>query len=291
MLRRLALLGALSIVIVACSSASSEPLPEEEDVGVAAAELTTADAVARAEQWVAVKLHYCQAPNGARDYDAACSTYCNRTANPKWDPYRSDCSGFVSWAWNLPAPGRITTQFAPFQKDITHVIMASDLQAGDAINNAEHIMIFKEWITPNKKAIFLEEPGCSSTKPYARETTSDVTISGSSIHVVFNGMDFTAIRYGALTPPPATPPATPTAPAPGATEAPPPAPAPAAPEPAPAAPEDPSPHAPPGLADTSGCAVAVGTRSPSSSPLGAGSFAAITAIALATAFARRRRSS
>src|SRR5262249_9642777 len=51
------------------------------------------------------------------------------------------------------------------------------------------------------RATFLEEPGCSSSTPYAHEVTSDVTISGSSIHVSYNGMSFTAIRYGALTAP------------------------------------------------------------------------------------------
>lgn len=209
MLRRLAAAAALAALVVACSASTEAPDEAAENTGEATSELTTDDAVSRAEQWVAVKLHYCQAPYGARDYDSACSTYCNRESNTKWNPYRSDCSGLVSWAWGLPAPGRVTGQFAPFQKDITKVIDAKDLAAGDAVNNSDHIMLFKAWVTPGKKATFIEEPGCSVSQPYAREWSSDVTINGSSIHVAYNGMDFTAIRYSALSAPkPPTPPST-----------------------------------------------------------------------------------
>ena len=83
----------ISMSGAACSSAPSSST--EEDVAVSSAAITTTDVMARAEQWVAVKLKYCQAPNGGRDYDAACSTYCSRQTNAQWDPYRSDCSGFV----------------------------------------------------------------------------------------------------------------------------------------------------------------------------------------------------
>src|SRR4051794_6947619 len=119
----IALVVAAPLFVLACSS-PAEPPPAEQ-VGTLSAALTGSDAVARADEWVAVKLHYCQAPNGGRDYDSACSTYCNRYKNPAWDPYRSDCSGLVSWAWGLPAPGRVTGQFAPFKTDISHAIPAT----------------------------------------------------------------------------------------------------------------------------------------------------------------------
>ena len=41
----------------------------------------------------------------------------------------------------------MTGQFAPFQTDITHAIAATDLRAGDAVNNSTHIMLFKAWIS------------------------------------------------------------------------------------------------------------------------------------------------
>jgi len=77
------------------------------------------------------------------DPDDACwaregsSHRCNRQSVAAWNPYRSDCSGLISWAWGLSAPGRVTGQFAPFQTDITKTIDASDLREGDAILQEE----------------------------------------------------------------------------------------------------------------------------------------------------------
>jgi hypothetical protein len=182
----------------------------DENVRNLDSEITTSSAISRAEEWVKAKLHYCQSPNHARDYDTACSTYCERTDNAAWNPYRSDCSGLVSWAWGLPAPGRVTGEFAPFQNDITHTISASSLEAGDAVNNSEHVMLFKAWVVHGSEATFIEEPGCSSSMPYAHEFTSHVSISGDSIYVSYEGKSFTAIRYDGIThsgsPPPPPPP-------------------------------------------------------------------------------------
>jgi hypothetical protein len=70
-------------------------------------------------------------------------------------------------------------------------------------------MLFKAWVTHGSEATFIEEPGCSSSTPYAHEITSHVTINGDSIHVSYNGMTFTAIRYKGITSgstPPSNPP-------------------------------------------------------------------------------------
>ena len=71
--------------------------------------------IANAEEWVNAKLAYCQSPDGEPDPDSSCSSTCERESNPEWDPYRSDCSGFVSWAWQLSAPGLVTDEFAPLR--------------------------------------------------------------------------------------------------------------------------------------------------------------------------------
>lgn len=162
--------------------------------------MTASVVLNRAYQWVEAKLPYCQSPNGAQDGDASCTRICERPRNPLWDPYRSDCSGLVSWAWGLPPPGRTTYGFAPAQSDITHVIDAIDLMPGDAVNLwNEHIMLFVRWVNKGTEAVFYEEPGCSSNPPYAHEVTTSVSISGSSIHVSWNGMTFQAIRLNAIT--------------------------------------------------------------------------------------------
>lgn len=150
--------------------------------------------IARGALWVAAKVPYCQSPNHQPDGDSACSATCTRPDNPDWDPYRSDCSGFVSWAWDLPAPGRTTAGFAPFQNDLTHEIAGDQLRPGDAVNNSEHVMLFEAWTKPGMEAKFMEETGCSSSTPYAVEVTESVTISGSSVTVQYHGT-FTAIRY------------------------------------------------------------------------------------------------
>ena len=192
----LALLLALVVGGVACSAAP--PTSDPGRAGTSSDDLTRGGAVARAEQWVNAALTYCQSPNHQHDYDPSCSAVCNRTDDAAWDPYRSDCSGLVSWAWGLPAPGRVTTGFAPFVNDITSAIAASDLQPGDAVNNSDHVMLFKGWVTQSQVATFIEEPGCSAATPYAHEFTSNVTLSGTSIYVPYNGMTFTAIRYSGI---------------------------------------------------------------------------------------------
>src|SRR6185295_19212940 len=98
------LVGSLAM---GCIAESGEPAGPDDEVATLDASITASAAIARAEEWVKAKLHYCQAPNHHHDFDSACSSTCNRTNNAAWDPYRSDCSGLVSWAWGLPAPGRV----------------------------------------------------------------------------------------------------------------------------------------------------------------------------------------
>jgi len=203
--------GLLFLALAACASNGSpsegrhesDPSSSGEVTGTAAQALTVvtrSDAVAQAELWAAAKLLYCQSPNGARDYDTACSTTCNRTSNAEWDPYRSDCSGLISWSWGLAAPGLVTSEFAPFGTTVSKSIACTDLKPGDAANrnSVGHIVLFKGWIAPGTKAVFVEEPGCSSSEPYAHDFTSDVTCSGNNIDIAYEGDTFTAIRFDAI---------------------------------------------------------------------------------------------
>ena len=56
------------------------------------------------------------------------------------------------------------------------------------------MMLFKEWVAPGSQAVFMEEPGCSSTTPYAHEFTAMVMPMGTQIIVLHRGT-FTAIRH------------------------------------------------------------------------------------------------
>lgn len=148
----------------------------------------------RALQWVSIKMPYCGGSNHGTDY--LCGGTCVRTgvhASPEWDPYRTDCSGFVSWSWKLPAPGRITTDFAPFNKDITTVIKVDDLRPGDALNNQTHIILFGGWTnTEHTKARLLEEYDCGQVavdriRTISKSSDTQVNVPGSGT--------FNAIRY------------------------------------------------------------------------------------------------
>jgi len=175
------------------------PRPPPAPTPKASGPTASATVIARAKEWVDAKLHYCQSPNGVADGDRSCSSVCRRQSNPAWDPYRSDCSGFVSWAWSLPPPGRTTWGFAPSENDISHTIDGHNLQPGDALNlYTEHIILFVNWVTPGSVGHFYEEPGCSSSTPYASAFTSSVSISGSTVYVSYLGMTMQAIRWNSI---------------------------------------------------------------------------------------------
>jgi hypothetical protein len=170
-------------------SAGDPGAPSDPDAGTAAT-----GAIARGMEWVVAKVPYCQSANHQPDGDSACSSICERPDNPDWDAYRSDCSGFVSWAWGLPPPGHTTATLAPFDTSVSTSIEAVDLQAGDAINNDTHTMLFVAWTKSDmSEAQFMEEPGCSASQPYAREVTVSVSTSAKSVTVAGYGT-FTAIR-------------------------------------------------------------------------------------------------
>jgi len=190
--------------VMGCSSA-----PPSEPVGNTAAAISTSDIVSRAMEWVDADLHYCQAAHGAVDGDSSCwawegsSHVCDRESNAAWNAYRSDCSGFVTWAWGLSPVGDggyVTSNFAPFSNTFSHTIDGSQLQPGDALNltSDEHIVLFKQWVVVGQSAVFMEEPGCSSSPPYAHEFTSNVSISGDEVYIDYEGATFYAIRYAGV---------------------------------------------------------------------------------------------
>lgn len=175
-LTSLVLLGA-TLGASGCASQATgegEPDPAPESIGEAAQAITSADVVARAQQWLDVGMPYCQAPNNG--YDSACGYTCNRSAaasSAEWDPYRSDCTGFVSWAWGLLAPGRVTWQLAPYDNAISHEIDTTDLRAGDALNintNVhQHVMLFMGWVNGTSKLKVWQESDCNEV---AHESSS-----------------------------------------------------------------------------------------------------------------------
>jgi hypothetical protein len=202
---RVAAVVPLLLAAAACSSG-----PGGEASASSSAAITGSTIVSRGMEWVDADLHYCQAAQGDVDYDSSCwawegsSHRCDRESNAAWNAYRSDCSGFVTYAWGLPPVGDggyVTSDFAPYDNSFSHTIDGSQLQPGDALNKTpdEHIILFKQWVSVGHSAVFMEEPGCSAPEPYAHEFTSDVSISGSEVYVDYEGATFYAIRYTGTT--------------------------------------------------------------------------------------------
>jgi hypothetical protein len=176
------------------SSSSSQSGDDDSSPAPDAALSPGETAVARGMEWVVAEVPYCQSANHQPDGDSSCSPTCERPDDPAWDAYRSDCSGFVSWAWGLPPPGHTTATLAPFDTSVSLAIDVAQLQPGDAINNDTHTMLFVGWTSSDMTAAqFMEEPGCSASPPYAREVTVTLTGSGQSVTVDGYGT-FTAIR-------------------------------------------------------------------------------------------------
>lgn len=155
--------------------------------------LSTQDIVGRAREWVNVAMPYCGGPNGGTD--VLCGGTCVRTGaakNPAWDAYRSDCSGLVSYAWGLPAPGRVTSTLPGVSSEIS----GADLSAGDILNNSYHVVLFVEWV--NKAAgtaKVIHEPDCG-------RVASEVQVVlglGSGSNVTLWGDGYTALRYANAT--------------------------------------------------------------------------------------------
>jgi len=150
------------------------------------------DPVTRALTWVNAHTPYCGGTNGGHDY--ICGGTCSRPHEP-WDNYRSDCSGLVSYAWGLPAPGHTTGDFAPYDTSVSTTIPGASLQAGDAVNVDEggnhHVMLFWHWVDkPNGVASFIEEGSCGTV---AKTITFHFVVSGSRLDFS-DGRHFYAIR-------------------------------------------------------------------------------------------------
>ena len=150
--------------------------------------------VARAQQWIDAKMPYCGGPNGGED--VICGGTCSRSGTAKsseWDDYRSDCSGFVSWSWGLPAPGETTRTLAPYDASVSTLIKVDDLAVGDALNGASHVMLFGGWADKAAgKATILQESRCGTT---ASEKIATFKVIDATTLQISDGRNFRPIRY------------------------------------------------------------------------------------------------
>ena len=154
--------------------------------------VVTAGAVASALTWVTAKVPYCGGINNGPD--AICGGTCHRTGaanNPQWNAYRSDCSGLVSFAWGLPAPGLVCQGMAPMSTAKSSVIPGNTLQPGDALNSGHHVVLFQQWVDQKAgTATIIEESDC-----HLVALTKNVTLKVSATpNVQMGSSTYYAIR-------------------------------------------------------------------------------------------------
>jgi hypothetical protein len=184
-------------------SAGCQAMPAgTNDVCKTAAGSESAARLARAQSWVNVGMYYCGGVNWGTDY--ICGGTCKRPGamdRPEWNVYRSDCSGFISFVWQLSSSGggRRTWEFAPFNTAVSYEINASELQTGDALNTtigdvySQHIMLFAGWVDKSKGlARIIDEANCSADIVDATRTLT--FLGGSRVYVSGRSHQYAAIR-------------------------------------------------------------------------------------------------
>ncbi|MDB4946543.1 MAG: hypothetical protein JWP97_6077 [Labilithrix sp.] len=174
---------------------ADEPDPVQTTPSAPASDSSwSARTLARARQWIDVDMPYCGGPNGG--HDVICGGTCVRNGGAKtddWDDYRSDCSGFVSWSWGLAPPGETTRTLAPYSTHVSSLIAVDDLEPGDALNGAGHVMLFGGWADKERgTAHILQESRCGTT---ASEKISTFTVVNETTLRISDGRLFRPIRY------------------------------------------------------------------------------------------------
>ena len=154
--------------------------------------LTRCEVMDHAKTWIDAGVMYSQGPGGGY---CAGSYYCDPYAGGQC--YRPDCSGFVSAVWGLPPPGHTTYYFAGgvYDDGVSHVISASELQPGDALNfggnpsaGTGHIMLFGGWLDGNGKLWAYQENLCGTAANYTERTWDEMAASGY-VPIRMNGIE------------------------------------------------------------------------------------------------------
>lgn len=179
-------------------SASAVPSPAEgatpEHTATARSAISANEVLSRADEWVALAVPYCGGVNGGTDY--ICGGTCNRPAAP-WDDFRTDCSGFVSWCWQIASDPTTDTYMVDHAGDSGwSTIPIDDLAPGDAIVCDGHIKLFSQWISDSEAEIY-EEYDCGKV---ARKATQSFTRSGNNLFFSGDSRTYHPIRRNGIEP-------------------------------------------------------------------------------------------
>ncbi|MFW3469925.1 RICIN domain-containing protein [Streptomyces microflavus] len=196
--------------------------------------VTRQEVIQRAQSWVDRKVPYSTAGSSRGPDDTG------RT-------WRTDCSGFVSMTWRLPASE--TTRTLP---RLTKQISRSELRPGDILNSPEHVVLFGGWID-QAKGTFTYYQESNPSRP-TNKATGRLTAGELAGHPLTS---YTALRYTRIIDEPTTPTPIPSTPAPSTP-----------------APSTPAPTAAPVPSRTSAASKPAPKPKPSSAPRARGSKAA-----------------
>lgn len=138
------------------------------------------DVLARAQEWVDKRVPYCGGVRGGSD--VLCGGTCNRPA-AAWDGYRSDCSGYVSWAWQIPD---VPTTYVYIDdrggENGWVTVPIDDAQPGDALVSETHIKLLSKVVGAGAMEIY-EESDCGLV---AARRTQNITRTDRT-HFLFAG--------------------------------------------------------------------------------------------------------
>jgi hypothetical protein len=112
------------------------------------------------------------------------------------DGYRQDCSGYVSFTWQLTKPGTSPSGMSAY----SYQIPFDSLQPGDALNNpSAHTMLFIKWVDQSQGTFIAydEENPTSGTRQRTLTLNKSTGVIKQSIYYTYPGY-YKAIRKNGL---------------------------------------------------------------------------------------------
>lgn len=184
----------LSFVVAACGGTVGAP----DETGDTSQAMTANDIMARANDYLTHNIVYCGGALGEEDGTKCGEGICHPPAGP-WDGYRSDCSGFVSYCWQIPSDPDSDAYMQDESGSLGWKTIAIDeLQPGDAVVTSGHIKLWGGF-SGSDAALIYEEYNCNTlphkeVQPFSR--------SGNSLWFDGDDREYHPIRRNNLAPPP-----------------------------------------------------------------------------------------
>lgn len=194
--------GGLGLAMVVLLAGCASDATGEGDTASSEDEISASDIMARANDYLTHDIVYCGGPRGGVDETGCGEGVCEQPIGP-WDGYRSDCSGFVSYVWQIPSdPDTATYSYDQAGGQGWSTIPIDDLRAGDAVVAQGHIKLFSSFQGTNAALIY-EEYDCNRI---AHKKVQGFYRSGSEILFDGDSRPYHAIRRNALSASPKPPP-------------------------------------------------------------------------------------